>query len=113
MAFALLNKLEAPIVKHIYELAQKPEETKAEVMFQNHPLLDDEEYYITIPKQSTIVEDLQQHMSEVAQLGARGAPVLCAISLSHGVMVELDDEGTVGDFGGIASEADPHPSMAR
>ena len=72
MALALLNKQEAPIAKHIYELAQGPEETQAKVVFQNHPLLDDEEYYITRPKKNATVEDLRQHMSEVSRFERHG-----------------------------------------
>ena len=64
MAFASLNKLEATIVKHLYELADDPKETQAKMAFQNHPLLDDEEYYVAILEKKAIVEDLREHMSE-------------------------------------------------
>ena len=93
MAFALLNILEAPIAKRIYELAQDPEETQVKVVFQNHPLLKDEGYYVTIPKKNAMAEDLRQHMSEIPRFEMHGwVPAefrFFAISLSQGLLAEL------------------------
>ena len=73
------------------------------VVFRSHPLLGAEEYYITIPKKNATLDDLRQHMSETPRFEKHGWVLVefrfFAVSWSHGVMVELDGDGPLDDFG--------------
>ena len=64
MAFAFVNIFEASIASKIHEYARLPDEINVRVVFLNHILLQDEEYAVTLPRNSC-AGDLQRHMAEI------------------------------------------------
>ena len=66
MAFAFFNLFEPSIVKNIYEFA-RIEPTLAHVLFQNHPMLPQEEFFTTLPNERATIGELQEEMSQMAR----------------------------------------------
>ena len=64
MAFAFVNIFEASIASKIHEYARRPEEVTVRVIFQDHPLAQDEIYTVTLPRDACAA-DLQRYMAEV------------------------------------------------
>ena len=64
MAFAFVNIFEASIASKIHDYARLPSVITVRVLYQNHILEQDEEYAVTLPRDSS-VGDLQRHMAEV------------------------------------------------
>ncbi len=65
MAFALVSLFEPAIVRNIYEFA-RIEPTLAHVLLQNHPMLPQEEFFITLPNERATIGELQEEMSQMA-----------------------------------------------
>ncbi len=65
MAFAFFNLFEPSIVKNIYDFALI-EPTLAHVLFQNHPMLPLEEFFIMLPNERATIGELQEEMSQMA-----------------------------------------------
>ena len=65
MAFAFFNLFEPSIVKNIYQFA-RIEPTLAHVVFQNHPMLPLEEFFIMLPNERATVGELHEEMSQMA-----------------------------------------------
>ena len=63
MATAFLNIFEPSIVKNIYEFALI-EPTLAHVLFQNHPMLPQEEFFVMLPNERATVGELQEELSQ-------------------------------------------------
>ena len=66
MAFALISLFEPSIVRNIYEFAII-EPTMAHVLFQNHPMLPQEEFFIMLPNERETIGELQEEMSQMKQ----------------------------------------------
>ena len=64
MALAFLNIFEPSIVKNIYEFALI-EPTMAHVLFQNHPMCKEEEFFILLPNERATIGELQEEMSQM------------------------------------------------
>ncbi len=64
MAFALVSLFEPSIVKNIDELA-RIEPALARVLFQNHPMLPQEEFFIMLPNEWATIGELQEEMSQM------------------------------------------------
>ena len=67
MAFAFVNIFEASIASKIHEYARLPSVITVRVLYQNHILEQDEEYAVTLPRDSS-VGDLQRHMADVPMI---------------------------------------------
>ena len=84
MAFALVSLFEPSIVRNIYEfarieptLAHAPAEgdalsvalcgarSPARVLFQNHPMLPQEEFFVMLPNERATIGELQEEMSQM------------------------------------------------
>ena len=64
MAFAFVNIFEASIASKIHDFARRPEEVTVRVIFQDHPLAQDEIYTVTLPRDACAA-DLQRYMAEI------------------------------------------------
>ena len=64
MAFALISLFEPSIVRNIYEFAVI-EPTMAHVLFQDHPMCKEEEFFILLPNERATVGELQEEMSQM------------------------------------------------
>ncbi len=64
MAFALVSLFEPSIVKNIYEFALI-EPTLAHVLFQDHPMCKQEEFFILLPSERAAIGELQEEMSQM------------------------------------------------
>ncbi len=64
MAFALIGLFEPYIVKNIYEFALV-EPTLAHVLFQNHAMLPQEEFFVMLPNERATVGQLHEEMSQM------------------------------------------------
>ena len=64
MATALVNIFEPSIVKKIYEFALI-EPTLAHVLFQDHPMCKEEEFFILLPNERATIGELQEEMSQM------------------------------------------------
>ena len=70
MAFALISLFEPSIVKNIYEFALI-EPTMAHVLFQNHPMCNQEEFFILLPSERATVGELQEEMSQMERFNKK------------------------------------------
>ncbi len=61
---AFFNIFQPSIVKNIYERALV-EPTLAHVLFQNHPLLPQEDFFIILPNKQATIGELQEEMSQM------------------------------------------------
>ena len=64
MAFAFVNIFEASIASKIHDYARLPDEIAVRVIFQNHPLAQEESYLVTLPRDACAA-DLQRYMAEI------------------------------------------------
>ena len=64
MAFAFVNIFEASIASKIHEYARLPSVITVRVIFQDHPLAQDEIYTVTLPRDACAA-DLQRYMAEI------------------------------------------------
>ena len=64
MAFAFVNIFEASIASKIHDYARLPEEITVRVIYQNHPLAQEQIYEVTLPRDACAA-DLQRYMAEV------------------------------------------------
>ena len=64
MAFAFVNIFESSIASKIHDYARLPEEITVRVIYQNHPLAQEEIYTVTLPRDACAA-DLQRYMAEV------------------------------------------------
>ncbi len=64
MAAAFLNIFEPSIVKNIYEFALI-EPTLAHVLFRDHPMWKEEEFFIMRPNERATIGELQDEMSQM------------------------------------------------
>ncbi len=101
MAFALMNILEPSIVRNIQQLV--PVETVARVLFSNHPMLDDEEFHIRIPKKMATIRDLQEEMGKMGRFKENGWDPeefhFFARDWSLGMEAELDPDDIIEEYG--------------
>ena len=58
MATAFFSLFEPSIVKNIYEFA-RIEPTLAHVLFQNHPMLPQEEFFVMLPNERATIGELR------------------------------------------------------
>ncbi len=70
MAFAFFNLFEPSIVKNIYDFALI-EPALARVLFQNHPMLPPEEFFIMLPNERATVGELQEEMRQMERFKKR------------------------------------------
>ena len=64
MAFAFVNIFESSIASKIHDYARLPEEITVRVIYQNHPLAQEQIYEVTLPRDACAA-DLQRYMAEV------------------------------------------------
>ena len=64
MAFAFVNIFEASIASKIHDFARLPDEINVRVIYQNHPLAQEEVYSATLPRDACAA-DLQRYMAEI------------------------------------------------
>ena len=64
MAFAFVNIFEASIASKIHDFARLPDEITVRVIYQNHPLAQEESYLVTLPRDACAA-DLQRYMAGV------------------------------------------------
>ncbi len=96
-----MNILEPSIVRNIQQLV--PVETVARVLFSNHPMLDDEEFHIMIPKKMATIRDLQEEMGKMGRLKENGWDLeefhFFARDLTLGMEAELDPDDIIEEYG--------------
>ena len=64
MAFALIGLFEPSRVKSIYDFALI-EPTMAHVLFQDHPMCKEEEFFSLLPSERATIGELQEEMSQM------------------------------------------------
>ena len=78
MAFAFVNILEASIASKLHDYArepnepEEPDETHVRVLYQIHPMRQDEQFRITLPIKNATVGDLRLHMSKTRMFRYNG-----------------------------------------
>ena len=64
MAFAFVNIFESSIASKIHDYARLPSVITVRVIYQNHPLVQEEIYEVTLPRDACAA-DLQRYMAEI------------------------------------------------
>ncbi len=82
-----------------------PMETVAHVLFSNHPMRDDEEFHIRIPKKMATIQDLQEEMGKLQRFKENGWDPqefhLFARDLILGMEAELDPDDIIEEYGAL------------